>query len=284
MKKTAPASHTDARLIALGAGPVAAVLILTAGLEYWNTIQLQRSCAWIAHTNEVLTAIEGADSTVEEAETNQRGYLITGDESFLEPYHAAAAAIEDKVRRLKQLTADNPRQQARIRVLEEQISAKLKELDQAIAARKQGPEGARPIALNRKDKNLMDAILRRSRICGRRNGICSWPESDYPGEATGQPFSRRSSPSPWAWGWSRRSAILCNVIFWSANRPRDCKRGWRRSWNPPTMQSSRKTSMALSRRGMPEPSVYSATKRRKLSADRSPSCCRRSGSRRKRRF
>ena len=53
-------------------------------------------------------------SMMNDAETGQRGYLITGQEDYLEPYHAAVAAIGKSVQRVKQLTEDNPRQQARI--------------------------------------------------------------------------------------------------------------------------------------------------------------------------
>ena len=135
-----------------------ALLILSAGLGYWNILQLRQNYAWVAHSDEVLDALEGVVSTMKDSETSQRGYLITGEDSYLEPYNAAVTAIQDKIQQLKHLTADNPRQQARIRVMEEQISAKLKELDRTIALRKKDPETARQIVLSGEDKKLMDAI------------------------------------------------------------------------------------------------------------------------------
>ena len=129
-----------------------ALLILSAGLGYWNILQLRRDDAWVAHTDEVLDALEGVVSTMKDTETSQRGYLITGEDSYLEPYNAAVTAIQDRIQRLKHLTADNPRQQARIRLMEEQISAKLKELDRTIALRKKDPETARQIVLTVKTR------------------------------------------------------------------------------------------------------------------------------------
>jgi len=95
---------------------------------------------------------------MKDSETGQRGYLITGDDRYLEPYNAAVATIETSVQRVKHLTEDNPRQQARIPLLEEQVSAELKELDRTIALRKKDPEAARQLVLTGEGKKVMDAI------------------------------------------------------------------------------------------------------------------------------
>ena len=52
-----------------------------------------------------------------DAETGQRGYLLTGDETYLEPYRAAIKNVDQTVARLKNLTSDNPNQQKRIQAL-----------------------------------------------------------------------------------------------------------------------------------------------------------------------
>ena len=102
--------------------------------------------------------MEGVVSAMKDAETGQRGYLITGEDRYLEPYDSALSAIKDQVQRLKQLIEDDPRQQARIVPLEEQISAKLKELGRTVALRKKDPEAARQIVLTDEGKSIMDAI------------------------------------------------------------------------------------------------------------------------------
>ena len=134
------------------------MLILSDGLGYWNTLQLRENDTLVAHTDEVLDALEGVLSTMKDSETGQRGYLITGEDRYLEPYNAAVAAIQDRVQRLKQLTEDNPRQQARIPLLEQQISAKLKELGRTIALTKKDPQAARQFVLTGEGERIMEAI------------------------------------------------------------------------------------------------------------------------------
>jgi PAS domain S-box-containing protein len=150
-----PISHKG---LAIGTGALMALLILGAGLAYWNALQMRRDDAWIAHTDEVLDALEGVISTMKDAETGQRGYLITGEDGYLEPYNAAVATIQDKVQRLQRLTADNPRQQDHVRLMEEQISGKLQELQRTVALRKKDPEAARQIVSTGQGQKLMDAI------------------------------------------------------------------------------------------------------------------------------
>ena len=174
-----------AKVIVRGAGPLVALLVFSAGLGYWNTLQLRRNYTRIAHTDEVLDAVEGVVSTMKDTETSQRGYLLTGVDSYLAPYNAAVAAVQDRVQRLKGLTNDNPRQQVRIRLMEEKISAKLKELDRAIALRKKDPETGWQIVLSGEDQRLMDAVRARSRKCNKKNGTCSSPENDNPLKVTG---------------------------------------------------------------------------------------------------
>jgi CHASE3 domain sensor protein len=53
-----------------------------------------------------------------DAETGQRGFLLTGQDTFLEPYRRALAWLDQQVQTLKDKTQDNPRQQARIGELE----------------------------------------------------------------------------------------------------------------------------------------------------------------------
>lgn len=157
-RKAAESRPAFPKGLALGAGALVTLLVLSDGLGYWNVTRLRENDAWVAHTNEVLEVLENVLSTMKDSETGQRGYLITGEDRYLEPYNAAAAAIQESLQRLKRLTENNPRQQARIALLEEQVSAKLKELDRTIALRKKDPEAARQVVLSGEGKEIMDAI------------------------------------------------------------------------------------------------------------------------------
>ena len=97
--------------ITAGIGMALALLILNAATSYRNTLKLLENERWVSHTHQVLTELEATLSTLKDAETGQRGYLLTGEERYLEPYHSAIARINQQVVELQQLTADNNRQQ-----------------------------------------------------------------------------------------------------------------------------------------------------------------------------
>jgi CHASE3 domain sensor protein len=115
--------------LVIGLGMVVALLGVSAGVVYRNTRQLHDESYRVAHTQEVLNALGGLFSTMKDAETGQRGYLITGNERYLSSYHDARAALEGKVARVKRLTEDNDRQQARISRIKELMQDKLDELE-----------------------------------------------------------------------------------------------------------------------------------------------------------
>src|SRR5579884_685851 len=77
----------------LGLGLLAALLLGNAWISYRNTRQLDEDAAWVAHTHEVLDSLRGLLSTVKDAETGQRGFLLTGDRRYLAPYAAARKAV-----------------------------------------------------------------------------------------------------------------------------------------------------------------------------------------------
>jgi PAS domain S-box-containing protein len=144
--------------LVIGAGLVIALLIVDAALSYKNTRQLNQHAQLVTHTNEVLIALEEVVSTTKDAETGQRGYIITGDVSYLAPYEAAQAELPKKVARARALTADNPRHQQRFVALEKGISTKMRELNQTIELRKTNFEAARKVVLTDEGKHAMDAI------------------------------------------------------------------------------------------------------------------------------
>ena len=116
---------------------VVALLIFNAATSYRNTLKLVENQHWVSHTHRVLTELEATLSTLKDAETGQRGYLLTGEERYLEPYHSAIARINQQVAELQQLTADNNRQQQRIGDLKIAIDSKLAELEKTINLRRQ---------------------------------------------------------------------------------------------------------------------------------------------------
>src|SRR5262245_41302145 len=106
--------RTFDKSVLVGVGLLVALLVGNAGLAYRNTRQLLEDAGWVAHTQEVLDLTSDVLRTLVDAETGQRGFLITGKDTFLEPHQQALARPDQQVRTLKDKTKDNPRQQSRI--------------------------------------------------------------------------------------------------------------------------------------------------------------------------
>jgi signal transduction histidine kinase len=69
---------------------------------------------WSIHTYQVIGKIDALFLAVQDAETGQRGYLLTGDEHYIEPYERGIGEAPERVTEIRRLTADNPRQQERL--------------------------------------------------------------------------------------------------------------------------------------------------------------------------
>jgi PAS domain S-box-containing protein len=130
----------------------AALMVLLAGnafvLRRQMGIQIERQ-TWVLHTRLVLSELQQIESLLANAETGQRGFLYTGDAKYLAPFEAAVSQVDPHLDRLAQLTADNPREQARIPELRGLCNKKLAELAQTVLLNQSGkPEEARAIVLS----------------------------------------------------------------------------------------------------------------------------------------
>ena len=160
---TAPAtrrwSWTIGRRLAAGFALVVVLMAAIGAVSYTNTQALVENSDWVAHTNEVLNGTDDILSALKDAEAGQRGYLITGVRSYLEPFTAASGALEEAFSHVRELTADNAEQQARLDELEPLLTAKFAEMQQTIDIRDDaGFEEAREIVLTDQGKAVMDQI------------------------------------------------------------------------------------------------------------------------------
>ncbi len=94
------------------------MLCMLGILSYISIHQFITSAGWNDHTRLVLATIAQASDEATKAESTSRRYVITGNEDDVAPYLAAVAGLDSKVRQLRKLTADNPRQQQRLDRLE----------------------------------------------------------------------------------------------------------------------------------------------------------------------
>ncbi|HZW81595.1 MAG TPA: PAS domain S-box protein, partial [Candidatus Deferrimicrobiaceae bacterium] len=122
---------------AAGLAVVAMVLAGAAGLSYRSSRGFIESSQWVSHSHDVLAELEATLSVVSDAQTATRGYVITGQETFLEAYRSAAPAVRDHIERLKSLTSDNPHQQLRLALLQVAAAKKLESLQINIDLRRQ---------------------------------------------------------------------------------------------------------------------------------------------------
>jgi CheY-like chemotaxis protein/CHASE3 domain sensor protein len=117
------------------------------------------SAAATTHTLDVIQRIDGLLSSLKDAETGQRGYLLTARESYLEPYNNARADIPGEFQQLRRLTATNPRQQELLSQIESFSAQKLAELQETIVLKRAGNvDGALAVVLTDRGKLFMDRI------------------------------------------------------------------------------------------------------------------------------
>jgi methyl-accepting chemotaxis protein len=100
-----------------GYGLVIAIFVGVLALTWWNFNRSVASNGWTVHTYEVLEQSDAMLTALINIETGQRGFLIAGQDQFLEPYTAGKASFDKAHAEAKTLTADNPTQQQRLDTL-----------------------------------------------------------------------------------------------------------------------------------------------------------------------
>ena len=146
------------RLIA-GFGLAGLTLLLVIFVSYQNIVGLIHNDELVEHSHQVRVELADLLSELKDAETGQRGYLLTGAESYLQPYEAALPEIKVTFTNVGELSADNPLQKPRMANLSQLIDAKLAELRQTIELRRTEDLGAAlKIVLDNNGKTLMDQI------------------------------------------------------------------------------------------------------------------------------
>jgi CheY-like chemotaxis protein/CHASE3 domain sensor protein len=134
---------------------VAFIALLTYRALQTRTVAAGR----VTHTLQVMDQLQTIMSLAKDAETGQRGYLLTGEEQYLEPFSNAKAQLPDEIRRAYDLLDSDPVQLQRLKNLEVAVKDKVAELDQTIALRQKN-EGPAALAIVRSDrgKALMDRV------------------------------------------------------------------------------------------------------------------------------
>lgn len=152
-------SRSTKTLIALGL----LVPLLLIGIPSLLALQAERrvknSFGWIEHTLQVEGAVQALTSSLVGAETGERGFLLTQRASYLEPYEAGRARVEQELQDLRTLTTDNAAQQKRLDAVEPLVRQRLDLLAQTVAHARNGDhDGAVAMVNSDRGKEAMDKL------------------------------------------------------------------------------------------------------------------------------
>jgi PAS domain S-box-containing protein len=136
---------------------VTALLVFNAVLAYRNIRQLDDDAKWVSHTHETLAATDAAMLALVDAETGERGYLLTGQDDYLQPYVAALPRLSESLARLDAATTGTSLHE-RVLQLKEMADQRLELLKERIDRRRQHARDPEALAAGARGKEQMDAI------------------------------------------------------------------------------------------------------------------------------
>jgi PAS domain S-box-containing protein len=143
----------------VGFAVACAVVAGLAWLSFDRMNRLQEETRRVRHSLAVREQVEDVLSLMKDAETGQRGYIITGDPGYLAPFAEAVVDMPAKLAALRRLTESDPAQETRFKSLGTAITQKMAELDATIRARTDlGFDVAARIIATDRGKRLMDEI------------------------------------------------------------------------------------------------------------------------------
>jgi signal transduction histidine kinase len=115
-----------------------ALAALIVAAAFWLGWRNKNDDAWVVHSLAVRDQLTRVLSLVQSGETGQRGYLITGRDSYLGPYKMATDQLPPMLTRTEDLVSDNPQHVEEVGELRHLIDDKLNELRSTVDAYKAG--------------------------------------------------------------------------------------------------------------------------------------------------
>jgi PAS domain S-box-containing protein len=125
------------------------VLLVAGTVTTRRQLRLQaESLHRVLHSKQVMAELTATESLIKDAETGQRGYLLTNNSRYLEDYYEGVKQLPAALGQLDNLVSDNPSEEARARVLGDLVQRKLGELAHTIALQKTGQHDQALIVVN----------------------------------------------------------------------------------------------------------------------------------------
>lgn len=145
------------QIVPMGFGIVLAVAGIATTITEVSKANLKETQQWVSHTYEVQAQLRQIEKDLVDAETGQRGYLVTGQTNYLEPYEAGQKNFQEHIDELTKLVKDNPTQVKRAQEVEKTAELKFAELAETISLKKAGKDKeALEVVLSNKGKQIMD--------------------------------------------------------------------------------------------------------------------------------
>lgn len=137
------------------------ILLLVSFLSYQDWSAFQRSAPQVQHSRALLQQVEQSLASVRDAESGQRGFLLTGNPQYLDAYDASVAALPTELSTLRTSVADEPVLRTRVATLSNLIAEKLSELKETVTLRQnEGFSAALAVVETNRGKHTTDDVLK----------------------------------------------------------------------------------------------------------------------------
>ncbi len=130
--------NTFKRNIVIGFGFSLLLLIISSAASFVSIRSLLSSGEWVDHTHKVIAELEKVNTLLLETETNQRGYLLTGEAVFFDPLQVNLTEVREQMSKIRALTIDNEIQQKNVAQLTKSVDLRLETLHNSIREKKEG--------------------------------------------------------------------------------------------------------------------------------------------------
>ena len=108
-----------ARKLLIAFAAVILAMAATSSIVYQKLRFIEQSAGWTEHTYIVLETLDAAMAAMVDQETGLRGYLVSGENKFLDPYRTGAQSYSAALQKVRELTSDNPAQQTKLQNLDQ---------------------------------------------------------------------------------------------------------------------------------------------------------------------
>lgn len=133
--------------ISLGYVSVLSLMLIVSIVVYFSITSIISSSKWVNHTYEVIRTAEQVSAALVDMETGQRGFMVTGEDEYLEPYFDGLSSFDSLIKKGLELTSDNPNQDARWKAVKEIKSTLMSAVaGPEIQARREVAKGAEAVA------------------------------------------------------------------------------------------------------------------------------------------